>query len=330
MKIILAAIFGIPAIIIGGFIGFLLLFAQSQCGADGITVNVESLTGTVAGYHGEQLQNAAAIVNAGAIVGVNKQAQTIALMTAIGESNLENQPVGKEAHPDRVGLFGQGDSSIWGSLTDRTTPAIAAANFYRALLAVNNWTELDPTVAANTVQGRADPYYYETYYATAQALMQAFGAQSGGCKAGAPGEVNAQGWARPAGGTISDGFGARPVICTSGGCSSGFHSGVDLANPQGSPIYAAHGGTVVSSGPNGTYGNWILIDHGSGLYTVYAHMYGDGVYVHTGDKVVAGQNIGAVGCSGACTGPHLHFEVRWNGQRQDPVPLMRSFGVDLD
>lgn len=329
MKLILAAVLGLPALLIAGAVAFLMLLTPPACGANGISVNAASLTGTIAGFHGDQLTNAAAIVNAGAQLGVNTQAQTIALMTAIGESGLHNLDHGDAAGPDSLGLFQQRDNGAWGSAADRMNPTTASRNFYRALLAVDGWTSLDPTIAANRVQGNADPYYYEQFHDQAQALMTAFGAQGGGCKAGPPGQVNAQGWARPAGGTISDGYGPRPIICSAGGCSSGFHRGVDLQNPQGSPIYAAHGGVVVAAGPNGTYGNWILIDHGSGISTVYAHMYGDGVYVHPGDQVTAGQNIGAVGCSGACDGPHLHFEVRFNGVRIDPVPFMRAMGVEL-
>lgn len=330
MKLILAAVIGLPALLIGGAIAFLLLLSSPPCGVDGISVNPDTLPEEIAGFHGDQLTNAAAIVNAGAQVGANAQAQTIALMTAIGESGLKNLDHGDTVGPDSLGLFQQRDNGAWGSTADRMNPATASSNFYRALMAIDGWDTLQPTIAANLVQGNADPYYYEQFYDDAQALMTAFSAESASCKAGAPGQVNAQGWARPTSGTISDGFGPRPVFCTPGGCSSGFHRGVDLQTAQGSPIYAAHAGVVVATGPNGTYGNWILIDHGGGISTVYGHMYSDGIYVHPGDRVTAGENIGAVGCSGACDGPHLHFEVRSNGQKIDPVPFMRAVGIELE
>ena len=88
-------------------------------------------------------------------------------------------------------------------------------------------------------------------------------------------------------------------------------NGVDLAGPAGSPIYAAAGGTVIISrvgGWNGGYGNYVVIDHGNGVQTLYAHMSTDAVSV--GETVSRGQNIGTVGNTGQATGYHLHFEVR--------------------
>lgn len=99
----------------------------------------------------------------------------------------------------------------------------------------------------------------------------------------------------------------------SGRLSQGIHgwNGVDLAAPQGSPINAAAAGTVIVSkvgGWNGGYGNYVVIDHGNGVQTLYAHMSTDTVSV--GQSVARGQNIGTVGNTGQSTGYHLHFEVR--------------------
>ena len=109
---------------------------------------------------------------------------------------------------------------------------------------------------------------------------------------------------------VSGGF-ANPA--PSGRLSQGVHgwNGVDLAAPQGSPINAAAAGTVIVSrvgGWNGGYGNYVVIDHGNGVQTLYAHMSTDAVSV--GDTVSRGQNIGTVGTTGQSTGYHLHFEVR--------------------
>lgn len=98
-----------------------------------------------------------------------------------------------------------------------------------------------------------------------------------------------------------------------GRLSQGIHgwNGVDLAAPSGSPINAAAAGTVIVSrvgGWNGGYGNYVVIDHGNGVQTLYAHMSTDAVSV--GDTVSRGQNIGTVGNTGQSTGYHLHFEVR--------------------
>ncbi|MFF0494592.1 peptidoglycan DD-metalloendopeptidase family protein [Nocardia sp. NPDC004068] len=123
--------------------------------------------------------------------------------------------------------------------------------------------------------------------------------------------------------TVSSPFGPR---------DGGFHRGVDLAAPQGTPILAAMDGTVAAAGPASGFGNWIVVDsqRPEGLVsTVYGHMFDDGVLVHTSDVVHAGQQIGAVGSAGEANGAHLHFEV-WPGGRfhggdaVDPMPWLQA------
>lgn len=94
------------------------------------------------------------------------------------------------------------------------------------------------------------------------------------------------------------------------------HAGIDIGAPTGNPIYAANAGRVVMGCGSG-YGNCVLVDHGGGFVTLYAHQ--SAVYVSDGQQVSRGQNIGAVGCTGSCTGPHLHFETRVNGSAQNPM-----------
>ena len=98
------------------------------------------------------------------------------------------------------------------------------------------------------------------------------------------------------------------------------HSGLDLALPTGSPIYAAKGGAVSWSGYKDSYGNLVIIDHGDGMETYYAHC--SRLDVEAGQQVQAGQQIAAVGSTGNSTGPHLHFEVRVGGVAQDPAPWL--------
>lgn len=95
-----------------------------------------------------------------------------------------------------------------------------------------------------------------------------------------------------------------------------FHNGVDMAAPNGSPILAAYDGQVVAADYNSSMGNYIMIDHGDGLYTVYMHC--SSLYVAAGANVAKGDNIGAVGSTGRSTGPHLHFSVRLNGNYVNP------------
>ncbi|HUQ62183.1 MAG TPA: peptidoglycan DD-metalloendopeptidase family protein [Acidimicrobiales bacterium] len=98
------------------------------------------------------------------------------------------------------------------------------------------------------------------------------------------------------------------------------HTGVDYAASEGTSIHAAGDGVIVSAGSYGGYGNATIIDHGGGLATLYGHQSSMGV--SAGQRVTQGQVIGRVGCTGACTGPHLHFEVRVNGTPVNPVPYL--------
>ncbi|MBV9040110.1 MAG: peptidoglycan DD-metalloendopeptidase family protein [Acidimicrobiia bacterium] len=99
-----------------------------------------------------------------------------------------------------------------------------------------------------------------------------------------------------------------------------FHTGVDFGAPYGTPIHAAADGVVVSAGPLGGYGNATIIDHGNGLATLYGHQ--SSIVVSPGQLVSRGQVIGYVGCTGLCTGPHLHFEVRVRGTPVDPMQYL--------
>jgi len=112
---------------------------------------------------------------------------------------------------------------------------------------------------------------------------------------------------RPVSGTITSRFGRR---------SRGIHTGLDIATSKGTPIVAAAGGTVTFAGPKGSYGNLVVVDHGNGVQTYYAHC--SAIYVSAGQSVSQGQKISAIGSTGNSTGPHLHLEVRVNGVCQNP------------
>ncbi|AET67655.1 metalloendopeptidase-like membrane protein [Desulfosporosinus orientis DSM 765] len=102
---------------------------------------------------------------------------------------------------------------------------------------------------------------------------------------------------------------------------SGFHTGIDIAGDQGDPYTAAAPGKVVSAGWNGNYGYSILIDHGNGIMTRYAHS--SKLLVSAGQSVSKGQTIGLVGSTGNATGSHLHFEVIINGDTVNPLNSLR-------
>ena len=118
----------------------------------------------------------------------------------------------------------------------------------------------------------------------------------------------------PVNGPIASGFGPRvhPIYG-----SSRMHTGVDIGASQGTPIKAAGDGVVKMAGWNGGYGNWTLIDHGGGLATGYGHQ--SRIAVSVGQHVSQGEVIGYVGSTGASTGPHLHWEVRVNGNPVNPL-----------
>lgn len=120
-------------------------------------------------------------------------------------------------------------------------------------------------------------------------------------------------WPAPSYTRISDDYGYRthPIL----GIQQ-FHSGVDMAAPSGSSILAAADGTVVAATYNATMGNYVMIDHGNGLYTIYMHA--SALYVSSGQSVSAGSTIAAVGSTGRSTGAHLHFSVRQNGSYVSP------------
>lgn len=96
-----------------------------------------------------------------------------------------------------------------------------------------------------------------------------------------------------------------------------FHSGIDIPAPRRTAVLAAADGTVLDAGFDTTRGNYLLLDHGDGLTTLYGHC--EELFAVTGDTVTAGQTIAAVGATGMATGPHLHFEVRQDGEAQNPV-----------
>lgn len=110
---------------------------------------------------------------------------------------------------------------------------------------------------------------------------------------------------------VSSNYGGR----TMGGRAE-HHSGLDLSAPSGTPIYATGPGVVTKSGWGSGYGQYVEINHGNGYITRYAHA--SRLVARVGDRVEAGEHIANVGCTGRCTGPHLHYEVVKDGQRKNP------------
>jgi len=102
-----------------------------------------------------------------------------------------------------------------------------------------------------------------------------------------------------------------------------FHAGMDIGAPQGTHILAAETGVVLVAGEQSGYGNVVIIDHGQGVWSVYGHIMNNGIHVSEGDQVARGQYIADVGSTGRSTGPHLHFEIRVDGEPTDPKPYIQ-------
>jgi len=161
---------------------------------------------------------------------------------------------------------------------------------------------------------RSNKAQYEGELAAMQATSGSIGGRlraRGGSGGGAPCE------ARPVPGPITSGYGPRyhPILHY-----NRMHTGADMRAGSGTPIRACRSGEVIISGSQGGYGNAVVIDHGGGMGTLYAHQ--SQLAVSVGDFVQAGQIIGYVGTTGMSTGPHLHFEVRLSGNPVDPTPYL--------
>jgi murein DD-endopeptidase MepM/ murein hydrolase activator NlpD len=165
------------------------------------------------------------------------------------------------------------------------------------------------TDAVEQIQGQKAQY--EAELASLQAASDSIAAElrARGSGPGSAGHCEA----RPVPGPIVSGFGPRyhPILH-----STRMHNGADMAASAGTPIHACRAGTVMIAGAEGGYGNAVVIDHGGGMATLYAHQ--SRIATSVGATVAAGEVIGYVGATGLATGPHLHFEVRLGGNPVDP------------
>ena len=126
-------------------------------------------------------------------------------------------------------------------------------------------------------------------------------------------------YASPTRGILTSGFGTRWGV---------LHGGIDVANAIGTPINAPADGVVIAAGPVAGFGMWVKLRHDDGTVTLFGHI--DRATVQTGQHVMAGDQIALMGNTGNSTGPHLHFEVHLEGDRQtDPLPWLAERGVPL-
>lgn len=271
---------------------------------------------TVRGWTPTQVRNAAAVIAAGVELRVPTKGQAIAVMTAIGESSLIVVDHGDAAGPDSRGLFQQRDNGAWGTYADRMDPRISSMNFYKALLKVPGWEGLPPTIAAHRVQRNADPYHYQKFWTPALDLMSALtGSETVTAMLAAGASNNCDQNAMIAGGAV-----VWPVPASlkgtdrhnwghTGGIWASKHTGTDFSVSCGTPVYAAHAGTVVLDHSQSWAGPTLVkVSTGKdSLTTWYAHM--QVISVRDGQQVGPGTRLGDVGARGNVTGCHLHFEV---------------------
>ena len=145
-------------------------------------------------------------------------------------------------------------------------------------------------------------------------------------------KVDSNGWRQhfiwPTTGRLSGFFGSQRIYQ---GVAGSYHGGVDIAQPSGTPIVAPADGVVILAAKDAPFtleGHLLMIDHGMGLTSAFLHL--SRIDVAVGDHITKGQALGAIGTSGRSTGPHLHYEVRVEGQAVNPIPYMQSdTGVKL-
>ncbi len=207
------------------------------------------------------------------------------------------------------------------SLADQRTQLYAAAEAQRRSVA-SEVVQLEEVTAAeeaaleNMIRARQQA---EAARRAAEDLERRRAAQLAGQAlpppqtAGAPATFS---W--PVSGPITSPFGMRPNPLGQG---FEMHPGIDIGAPMGATVTAAAAGRIIWAKAYGGYGNAIIIDHGGATSSVYGHL--SQIFVAEGQDVQRGQAIGAVGCTGRCTGPHLHFEVRVNGVAVDPTGRLR-------
>ncbi len=221
--------------------------------------------------------------------------------------------------------------------TDRAVVAAASPELVAQLEARENPLESEAEELARIARERGAAAAAAARAAQQREPQAAAGGSGGGSSSGGSGSSGSGGGSSDGGGADDDGGADEPQAApappppsgggfswpASGSVTSEFgprwgrmHEGIDIASGTGTPIAAAKGGSVIHAGPLGGYGNLVLVAHGGGFVTAYAHL--SEIAVSSGQSVSTGTYLGGMGCTGSCTGTHLHFEIRANGVPVDP------------
>lgn len=332
-----ALIVATPIIVVASILALVLLFmtgggSAAACGAAARVIDAETVpTEPVAGYSGEQLTNAALIMNAAVPLGLDRQAQVIGVMTAMGESSLRNIGYGDDingvTNPDgtptcSLGLFQQQWClGSWGTRDQVMDPTYAATQFFTRLAAVPDWQSLEPTIAAHKVQRNADPYHYEKFFDAANQIVTAIaggGDNRGGCTGN--GKIV---YPLGPGFNVTSDYGPRDINIPG---ASSWHPAVDVQhwpNPCRDQIYSISDGTVTYIG-----GIQVTIKTPEGWSATYMHMKLSDVSVAVGDAITAGEPIALTGSEGPSGGCHLDLRINKDGTTDSAIANLKA-GEDL-
>jgi len=332
---------GLSAFTLDQLGGASLTNSALTCGQKGV-IDPSKEMPRIGPYGGDQIRNAAIIINVGHDMKISPRGWIIAVATAIQESSLINHGfLGTHNDKDSLGLFQQRPSMGWGTPEQIMDPRDASKKFYQKLITVPNWATIPLTDAAQAVQRSAYPDAYSKHEPLATTIVNTLADGAGlaaaavaNLRCAAAGEIAASGWTVPVVAGIVSGFRTpeRPT-----------HNGVDLGASRYTRIHAAAAGVVIVSkcdvgncdhdGSPSTPGCGWFVDilHADNVITRYCHMV-QRPFVTVGDRVSAGQVIGLVGTSGHSSGPHLHFETHLNGDRSfggavNPIPFMAARGA---
>lgn len=300
------------------------------------TLTAKAKDDTVVTLNSTQLNHAGQIIkNAAQNERIGRKGALIALMAALTESSLlmyanSNVPDSTDyphdavgSDHDSLGLFQMRPSTGWGSVKNLMDEDYNAKAFFggptgpnypspRGMLDINGWATMDPGVVCQAVEVSAFPDRYQNYQPVAQAILDALTVTE------KPGTIP------PTSGTRFIWPFPLTVVTSEYGMRNGrLHAGMDFAGGPavaGAVIPASANGIVENTwtvGQHGGYGNVVLLNHGGGLFTLYAHMQNNSFMVHKGQTVHQGDGLGRLGNTGQSYGAHLHFETHEGGYRWD-------------
>lgn len=319
------------AIMLAGLLGLTSVISAMANSTQGISAaGGRCFAGDVEidGWDDEQIEVATQIAEVWAELSLPPKALVVAYVTGFVESGMRNLDYGDR---DSLGWAQQRPSIGWGTEAEVQDVRLAARAFFGqaqhtdnpGLVDIAGWEDMDVGTAAQLVQRSAFPSRYAEWEQQAQALASLIiDEEVITCE-----EVSGD-WVLPLASYSKPfsrgqlfGYRIHPITGV-----RHLHTGLDFAAPMGSEIYAVSGGTVVESYFQSSYGNQILIDHGGGIQSRYAHNSVN--LVSVGDEVQPGDLIGLVGSTGSSTGPHIHFMIQVDGRPVDPLPFLRERGLN--